>query len=60
MLAIQKLLGLTALANRPLLILGVVLMVLGIQTASIGLLGEMIIFTHARKLKEYTIQKILK
>lgn len=59
-LAIQKLFGLTALANRPLLILGVLLMVLGVQTASIGLLGEMIIFTHARKLKDYAIQKILK
>ncbi len=59
-LALQKLLSLTALADRPLLILGVLLMVLGVQTASIGLLGEIIIFTHARKLKDYAIQKILK
>ena len=59
-LAIQKLLSLTALADRPLLILGVLLMVLGVQTASIGLLGGIIIFTHARKLKDYAIQKILK
>lgn len=59
-LAVQKILGLTTLANRPLLILGVLLMVLGVQTGSIGLLGEMIIFTHARKIKEYTIDKILR
>jgi len=59
-LAIQKLLSLTALADRPLLILGVLLMVLGVQTASIGLLGEIIIFTHARKFKDYATQKILK
>ena len=59
-LAVQKVLGLTALADRPLLILGVLLMVLGVQTGSIGLLGEMIIFTHARKMKDYTIEKILK
>lgn len=59
-LAIQKLFGLTGLTDRPLLILGVLLMVLGVQTASIGLLGEMIIFTHARKLKDYAVQKILK
>ena len=59
-LAIQKVLGSTGLTDRPLLILGVLLMVLGVQTASIGLLGEMIIFTHARKLKDYAVQKILK
>jgi glycosyltransferase involved in cell wall biosynthesis len=59
-LAVQKVLGLTALADRPLLILGVLLMVLGVQTGSIGLLGEIIIFTHARKMKEYTIDKVLK
>lgn len=58
-LAVQKVLGMTALADRPLLILGVLLMVLGVQTGSIGLLGEMIIFTHARKMKDYTIKKLL-
>ncbi|RMH37819.1 MAG: glycosyltransferase [Nitrospirae bacterium] len=59
-LAIEKLLGATALADRPLLILGVLLMVLGVQTGSIGLLGEMIIFTHARKLKDYAIDRVLR
>ncbi len=60
MLAIQRLLGLTALSDRPLLILGVLLMVLGVQVGSIGLLGELIIFTHARKMKDYAIEKVLK
>ncbi len=59
-LAIQKILGLTTLADRPLLILGVLLMVLGVQTGSIGLLGEIIIFTHARKMKDYTVEKVLR
>ena len=59
-LTVQKILGLAALADRPLLILGVLLMVLGFQTGSIGLLGEMIIFTHAKRLKDYTIEKILR
>lgn len=59
-LAIEKMLGPVALADRPLLILGVLLMVLGVQMGSIGLLGEIIIFTHARKLKDYTIQQFLK
>ena len=57
-LTIYKLLG-NAIGNRPLLILGVLLMVLGIQLLSIGLIGEVIIFTHAKKVKEYNIEKIL-
>ena len=57
-LAIEKLLGGTALADRPLLVLGILLMVLGVQVGSIGLLGEIIIFTHARKFKDYTIRKV--
>ncbi|GJL54384.1 MAG: dolichol-phosphate mannosyltransferase [Nitrospirales bacterium] len=60
LLALERLLGVTALSDRPLLILGVLLMVLGVQVGSIGLLGEIIIFTHARKLKEYTIRKFLR
>lgn len=59
-LAIQKLLGFTGLTDRPLLIFGVLLMVLGVQTASVGLLGEMIVFTHARKMKDYAIKNLLK
>jgi hypothetical protein len=35
------------------------LMVFGIQLFSIGLLGEIIIFTHARDVKEYQIRAIL-
>ena len=60
LLALEKLLGVTALADRPLLILGVLLMVLGVQVGSIGLLGEIIIFTHARKVKDYTIRRFLR
>lgn len=59
-LAIQKILGLTALADRPLLILGVLLMVLGVQIGSIGLLGEIIVFTHAKKIKDYAIETFLR
>jgi len=59
-LALQKMFGMIALADRPLLILGVLLMVLGVQFGSIGLLGEIIIFTHARKMKEYAVEKFLR
>lgn len=58
-LGLYRLLGFGAIAGRPLMILGVLLMVLGVQLFSIGLLGEIIIFTHARRVKEYSIDKIL-
>jgi len=48
-----------ALANRPALFLSSLLIVLGIQIIAIGLIGEIIIFTHARELKEYKIDKII-
>jgi glycosyltransferase involved in cell wall biosynthesis len=54
-----RLLHVTALANRPLLLLGVLLMVMGFQTASLGLIGEIIVFTHANKSEDYVVETIL-
>lgn len=48
-----------AVAGRPLLLLGILLTVLGVQVISIGLIGEMIIFTHARESRDYSIREIL-
>jgi glycosyltransferase involved in cell wall biosynthesis len=48
-----------ALADRPALILSSLLIVLGIQIIAIGLIGEIIIFTHAKDLKEYRISRII-
>jgi len=48
-----------ALADRPALLLSSLLVVLGLQLFSLGLLGELIIFTHARSLKEYKIAEII-
>ena len=48
-LAFWKLTFGLALANRPLLLLGVLLLVLGVQVTSIGLIGEIIIFLTSRK-----------
>lgn len=59
-LGIYRLLGLGPIAQRPLLLLGVLLMVLGIQLLSIGLIGEMIVFTHARQIREYRIEEIIR
>jgi glycosyltransferase involved in cell wall biosynthesis len=48
-LAFGKIFYGAALADRPLLILGVLLIVLGVQITSIGLLGEIIIFLAPRR-----------
>ena len=48
-----------SLADRPALILSSLLVVLGVQIIAIGLIGEIIIFTHAKDLKEYKIEKII-
>lgn len=48
-----------ALAERPALLLASLLVVLGIQVLAIGLIGELIIFAHAREMKEYTVGEIV-
>jgi hypothetical protein len=58
-LGIYRLLELGPIAGRPLLVLGVLLIVMGLQLFSVGLLGEIIVFTHARELKDYQIEEIL-
>jgi len=47
------------LADRPALFLSSLLIVLGVQIIAIGLIGEIIIFTHAKDIKEYKIDKII-
>jgi glycosyltransferase involved in cell wall biosynthesis len=47
------------LADRPALLLGSLLLVLGVQIFALGLIGELIIFTHAGNLKEYKIAEII-
>ena len=58
-LVVQRLFGDTALAERPALILGSLLIVLGIQLLAIGLIGELIIFTHAHHIKEYQVEQTI-
>jgi glycosyltransferase involved in cell wall biosynthesis len=48
-----------ALADRPAMLLSSLLVVLGLQIISLGLLGELIIFTHASTTKEYKIDQIV-
>jgi len=54
-----RILGFGGIAGRPLLLLGAMLLVIGLQMISIGLIGEMIIYTHAREIKEYNIETVV-
>jgi glycosyltransferase involved in cell wall biosynthesis len=58
-LVVQRLFFGMALADRPALLLASLLIVLGVQTFALGLVGELIIFTHASKMKEYTIRRVI-
>jgi len=59
-LAIDRLVFQHALADRPALLLSSLLVVLGMQLFAIGLLGELIIFTHARDIKDYQIDEVVR
>lgn len=48
-----------ALADRPALLLASLLIVLGVQIFALGLLGELIIFTHAGGSKDYQVDRII-
>ncbi|MDZ7358711.1 MAG: glycosyltransferase family 2 protein [candidate division KSB1 bacterium] len=58
-LAIDKIVAKGILSNRPLLFLGILLVIVGIQFVSIGLLGEMITETQQKK-ADYSIKRILR
>ena len=58
-IVIERLVFDVALADRPALLLSSLLVVLGLQILALGLLGELIIFTHASDIKEYSIEKIV-
>ena len=49
----------TLAGNRPLLLLAIFLMVMGVQIASVGLLGEIVVFTRGRNKTDYTIEKAI-
>ena len=57
-LVIQRLMG-EALADRPALIIAVLMMVLGVQIFAIGLIGEIIIFSKSRRMKQYAVKDII-
>jgi len=58
-LTIQRLFMGVPLRDKPMLLLGILLIVLGVLLLAIGLIGEMIIFTRADDLEGYTVDKII-
>lgn len=56
---VQKIFAGQPIGDRPILLLSIFFMVLGAQVASVGLLGEIITYTHGRGKKTYTIEKII-
>jgi glycosyltransferase involved in cell wall biosynthesis len=58
-LVVERLFFGGALADRPALLLSSLLVVLGIQIFALGLIGELIIFTHAKHIREYTIEEVI-
>lgn len=47
------------LADRPALILSTLTVVLGLQVISVGLIGEIITFAHAKELKDYKVDRLV-
>ena len=58
-LIVEKLLNMTALSNRPLFLIGTMLIIVGIQFFSTGLLGEMISKAQQQE-EQYAIRDILR
>lgn len=58
-LSVQRLFMNEPLADRPALLLAALLVVLGMQIFALGLLGELIIFTHAREMKDYRVEEVI-
>ena len=59
-LTAERLLFAEPLADRPALLVSSLLAVVGLQLFAIGLLGELIIFTHARDFKDYKVEEVIR
>jgi hypothetical protein len=57
-LFIQRFFFDVSLADRPIVLVGLLLIVFGILSFAIGLVGELIIFTHAKDIKDYIIEDV--
>ena len=56
---IQKIFMSIPVGDNSMLLLAILFVTIGVQVAGVGLLGEIISFTHGRIKKDYTIEKML-
>jgi len=54
---VQRILG-TPLVHRPILVLATLLIGLGVQAFTIGLLGELLLFFNARSFRDYRVAEV--
>jgi hypothetical protein len=56
-LSVEWFLHRTYLSNRPLLLVGILLIIVGVQLVSMGLIGELIVKNNARSIDQYLIRE---
>jgi hypothetical protein len=56
---VQRLIFGVPLAERPALILSSLFVALGLQVLAIGLIGELIVFIHARSMRQYRVREVI-
>lgn len=59
-LLIERLFLGASLSDRPALIFSVLMVVLGVQIIALGLVGEIIIFSNSRQIKQYKVSTIIR
>ena len=55
----QRVFASTSLSERPLFLIGIMFLLIGLQTFFIGLVGEIIIFSHQPNEPQYNIEEIV-
>jgi hypothetical protein len=58
-LVVTRLLFGVPLVDRPALVLSTLMIVLGIQIISVGLIGEIVAFTYAKNVRDYRVDRIV-
>jgi hypothetical protein len=58
-LVIARLVFGVPLVDRPALVLSTLMVVLGIQIISVGLIGEIVAFTYAKDIKDYRVDRVV-
>ena len=58
-LVVARLLFDVPLVDRPALVLSTLMIVLGIQIISVGLIGEIVAFTYAKDVRDYRVDRIV-